>query len=69
MLGIFLAEFIIFIIPVILLIILGALFQVNIIANLAFQLFAAFFFFALSFLPLNYLIGFMFSSTETAFKR
>lgn len=68
-LGIFLAELLIFLIPILLLLLLGAIFQVSIIANLAVPMFLSFLFFAFSFLQLNYLIGFMFSTVEVAFKR
>ena len=68
-LGMFMAELLIFMIPILLLLLLGAIFKVTIIGTLAVQMFLSFFFFAFSFLQLNYLIGFMFSTVEQAFKR
>ena len=67
-LGIFLAEIIIFMVPILLLILLGTAFQLRIIEDLAPEILLTFFFFGISFLQINYLIGFMFSTTATAFK-
>ena len=59
-LGIFLAEIIIFMVPILLLILLGTAFQLKIIEDLAPEILLTFFFFGISFLQINYLIGFMF---------
>jgi hypothetical protein len=66
--GIFLSEWILFMIPIFEMILLAFMFKLDIITDIVSKLLATLGLFTTSFLQINYLIGFIFKKEETAFK-
>jgi hypothetical protein len=66
--GIFMADLILFVIPTICIFILSAILQVDTFSNNWVSLVPVFFTFGISYIPLSYVTGFLFSNADTAFK-
>lgn len=66
--GIFLADMVLFVIPCALIVVVAFIFNITLFTDNAGKIFLALVIFGLSFMQLNYLIGFLFTKVESAFK-
>jgi hypothetical protein len=66
--GLYFADFILYLFPCILILILSFILQIDTFTNNAWEIILSLFMFGLSYIPLCYVSGFLFSNSDNAFK-